>query len=128
MTSFHLNSNHSFRLKSGWAFELEGFYQSKRIFGTFLLDPNWAIGGGISKQFFHKRLNIRVQINDIFHTEKTHSVVKYNNIDSEFHQIYDTQFARFHVTYNFGKQTVEQARRRRGGAEDEQNRVQQGGR
>jgi iron complex outermembrane recepter protein len=126
LTSFLFNSQNSFRLPKGWSVEVGGFYNSQQIFGTFVLEPQFSINGGVGKAFFNRKLHMRIDINDVFHTELSKSVIKYNNIDATFDQIYDTQFARLHLTYNFGKQTVEQARRRRGGAEDEQNRVRQG--
>ena len=126
LTSYQFNSNNSFRLPKGWSLELSGFYNSQIIYGTFLLEPQYSFSGGVGKSFFHDRVILKVDVNDIFHTEKTNAVIKYNNIDATFDQINDTQFVRFHVTYNFGKQTVQQAKRRRGGAEDEQNRVRTG--
>ena len=62
-------------------------------------------------------------MNDLFHTEQTAVKIRSNNINAEFKEINDMQFVRFHINYNFGKQTVEQTRRRRTGAEDEQNKV-----
>lgn len=126
LTTFLFNTSNSFKLPKGWSLEIGAYYNSRIIFGTFVLDPQYSVNGGFGKSFFHDRLRLRVEMSDLFHTETTSSVIKYNNIDATFDQIYDSQYARIHLTYNFGKQTVEQARRRRGGAEDELNRVQQG--
>ncbi len=126
LTTFLFNSSNSFKLPHGWSMEVGGYYNSRLIFGTFVIDPQFSVNAGFGKSFFHNRLNMRIEASDIFHTETTSSVIKYNNIDATFDQINDTQYARLHLTYNFGKQTVEQARRRRGGAEDELNRVRQG--
>ncbi len=126
LTSFAVNTQNSFQLTHGWTFEMGAYYNSKQIFGTFLIDPQWSVNAGIGKSFLHDRLRMRIDINDIFWTDKTNSVINYNNVDATFNQTYDSRFARLHLTYNFGKQTVEQARRRRSGAEDELNRVRQG--
>jgi iron complex outermembrane receptor protein len=126
LTSYLFNTSNSFKLHGGWSVEVGAYYNSQLIFGTFLIDPQYSVNGGVAKSFFNNRLNMKIDISDIFHTEITNSVIKYNNIDATFHQVYDSRYARLHLTYNFGKQTVEQARRRRSGAEDELNRVKQG--
>jgi hypothetical protein len=126
LTSYTFNTYNSFKLKGGWSFELSAFYNSKTIYATFLVDPQFSVAGGMGKTFLNNRLNLRIILNDIFKTEHTKSKVKYNNIDFDFHQKLDTRFIRFHLSWSFGKKGVEQARRRRGGAEDEQNRVKTG--
>jgi iron complex outermembrane recepter protein len=126
LTSYTINTQNSFQLPNGWAIEMGAYYNSKQIYGTFLINPQWSLNAGIGKSFMHNRLRMHFDLNDIFWTEKTKSEIKYNNVDAKFNQTYDSRFLRLHLTYNFGKQTVEQARRRRGGAEDELNRVRQG--
>ena len=126
LTTFMFNSNNSFKMPKGWSFELSGYYNSRMIWAAFLVEPQFSFSAGVGKSFMHDKLQLKVDINDIFHTEKTVASIKYNNIDADFSQVNDTQFIRLHLSYNFGKQTVEQAKRRRSGSEDEQNRVKTG--
>lgn len=121
LTSYFANSENSFQLKNGWSFEVSGFYQSKMVWGTWLVDPQWSVGGGISKMLMSDRLHLRVNINDIFHTQKESSSIQYQNIDAHFSQVYDTQFVRFHVSYNFGKRGIKIKNHGRG--PEEENRV-----
>ncbi|HKR03650.1 MAG TPA: TonB-dependent receptor [Bacteroidia bacterium] len=126
LTTYMVNTDNSFQLPGNYAFELSAYYNSKMVWATFLIDPQYSVSAGFSKKFFDKRLNLKVDINDIFKTEKTIAKVNYGNINFDFQQLEDSQFVRFHLTYNFGKRTVEQARRRHTGAEDELNRVKTG--
>ncbi|MEO8146569.1 MAG: TonB-dependent receptor [Bacteroidia bacterium] len=126
LTSYMLNTDNSFMLPHGWSVEVSAYYNSKMVWATFLIDPQYSVACGFAKSFMQQRLKLRVNINDIFKTEKTHAAVKYNNVDFDFYQQQDTQFVRFNLTYSFGKRTVEQARRRHLGAEEEQNRVNTG--
>jgi Outer membrane protein beta-barrel family len=126
LTSYMANTYNSFKLPKGWTVELSAFYNSKMVWATFLIDPQYSVSAGIAKSFFNDRMSMRVNINDIFKTEETTAKVKYDKIDFNFHQLQDTQFVRFHLTYNFGKRTVEQARRRNSGAQDEKDRVRTG--
>ena len=126
LTTFMFNSNNSFKLGNNWSFELGGYYNSRMVWDAFIIEPQYSFSAGIGKSFLHDKLNIKINMNDLFHTELTAAAIRYNNINADFKQINDTQFVRFHINYSFGKQTVEQARRRRTGAEDEQNRVKTG--
>ena len=65
-------------------------------------------------------------LNDIFKTENTSAHVNYNNVNFDFHQQEDSQFVRFHLTWNFGKKTVAESRNRRMSSEEEENRVKGG--
>lgn len=124
LTSYFLNSVNSFQGKKGWSFEISGYYQSQMVWGTWLVDPQWSVGGGISKMLMNERLQLRANINDIFHTQKEKSKIKYQNIDAAFSQVYDTQFVRFHVSYNFGKRGIKTKNHSRG--PEEQNRINSG--
>jgi outer membrane beta-barrel protein/carboxypeptidase family protein len=126
LTTYMVNTDNSFQLPGEWTFELSAYYNSKMVWATFLIDPQYSFSAGISRKFFDKRLHLKVDINDIFKTEKTIAKVNYGSINFDFKQLEDSQFVRFHLTYNFGKRTVEQARRRHTGAEEEQRRVKTG--
>jgi iron complex outermembrane recepter protein len=123
ITTFSFHSHNSFTLTKGWRAELSGYYRTKALYGTTLSNPNGSVSIGVSKRFLKDRFMLRVQVNDIFHTDITTSVINYQNINVDFKRIYDSQFIRLHLSYSFGKNTVARARHRSTGAEDEQNRI-----
>ena len=103
ITAYSLNSYNSFKLPKGWAMELSGYYNSEMIWGT------WLVSTGIfecrfRKSLFKDRMTLRVNVNDIFHTDVITSEIKYMNVDASFYRIYDSQFVRFHLSYNFGNE------------------------
>lgn len=123
LTTFSFNSYNTFVLPAGWSFELSGYYNTAALYGTTISNPIGCVSAGIGKRFGKDRFQIRANINDIFHTEVTTSVIQYQNIDVDFKRVYDSQFIRLHLSYNFGKKTVARARQRSTGAEAEQNRI-----
>ncbi|MEO8087438.1 MAG: outer membrane beta-barrel family protein [Bacteroidota bacterium] len=123
LTTFAFNTYNTFVFSKGWSFELSGFYNSAALYGTTVSNPVGSVSAGISKRFWKERFQLRVNINDIFHTDVTTSVIKYQNIDVNFRRVYDSQFIRLHLSYNFGKKTVARARQRAIGSQDEQNRI-----
>jgi hypothetical protein len=123
ITTFSFHSHNSFTLTKGWRAELSGYYNTKALYGTTLSNPIGSVSAGVSKRFSKDRFTIRAQINDIFHTDITTSVINYQNINVDFKRVYDSQFVRLHLSYNFGKNTVARARQRSSGAQEEQNRI-----
>lgn len=125
LTSYTFNTNNNIALPGDWALEVTAWYNSSMVWGTWKVKPMWSIGGGISKMFLKKTLQLRINYNDIFRKEITRADVRYENVDLNFKRIFDSRFVRFHVTYNFGN-TAMKNRQHRTGSEDEQRRIQQG--
>src|SRR4030095_13719016 len=103
METFSINTYNTFALPKGWTAELSGFYRTAALYGTAVSDPLGSVSAGFSKRFLHDKLQLRINVNDIFHTDITTSVIQYQNIDVDFRRIYDSQFVRFHVSYSFEK-------------------------
>jgi iron complex outermembrane recepter protein len=123
LTTFTFHSYNTFALSKGWSFELSGYYNTAALYGTTVSNPVGSVSAGISKRFWKERFRLRANINDIFHTEVTTSVIKYQNINVDFRREYDSQFIRLHLSYNFGKKSVARARQRTTASQDEQNRI-----
>jgi hypothetical protein len=123
ITTFSFNTYNSFTLWKGWSAELSAYYNSESLYGTMLADPVGSVSMGISRSFMKDRFILRAQVNDIFHTDITTSVIDYQNINVNFKRVYDSQFIRLHLSYKFGKLTVARARQRNTGSQEEQNRI-----
>ena len=126
LSSYSFNSYNSISLPKGWSFELNGYYNSKMIWGTLLVDPVFSMSAGFRKTMMDEKISVRINVNDIFHTESFNSVIRYQNVDADFNRVYDSQFVRVHVSYNFGKKTVAKARQRASGSQEEENRINTG--
>ncbi|MBP6335559.1 MAG: TonB-dependent receptor [Bacteroidia bacterium] len=126
LTSYTFNTYNSISLPKSWSMEFNAYYNSRMVSGTVLIDPFYSISAGFRKNFMDDKFSLRVNVNDIFHTESFNSVMNYQNVDAEFHRIYDTQFVRFHVSYNFGKKSIPRAKNRATGLQEEENRINTG--
>jgi hypothetical protein len=122
ITTFTFNTYNTFTFPHGWRVELNGWYRTTALYGTTLSDPLGSVSVGLSKRFKEKFV-LRVNANDIFHTDITTSIIQYQNINVDFKRVYDSQFVRIFLSYNFGNRSVARARQRSTGAEDEQNRI-----
>jgi len=127
-TAFMGNMNNTFTLgKKGWTAELSGWYRSKTTEGLLVANPMWAVNSAISKQILKKKGTVKLGIRDIFWTQAFSGYARYADVDVNVSSKRDSRQFNLTFTYRFGKTNIAPARRKTGGATDEQNRVSTGG-
>ncbi len=109
--------------KGGWSAELNGNYQSRMVWGLFAIRELAQVSIGLQKMSRDKRTTFRLNMTDLFLTNHIAVVVDYQNMDFFTDRTWDSRVATFSLTHRFGKQTVQQARRRASGVEDEKRRA-----
>jgi len=125
--TFETNMNNQITLKKGWNAELSGWYMTRSVDGQILLRPMGALSAGVSKQVLKGKGTVKVNVRDIFYTQIAQGDIYFKNTEAKFRNTRDTRVANITFTYRFGKpikNTIEQ--RKKGGASDEQNRVNVG--
>ncbi|TDH28913.1 TonB-dependent receptor [Segetibacter sp. 3557_3] len=126
-STFVANVTNSFTLPKGWAVEVSGFYRSRAAEGLLVAGPMWAVNSGISKQAFKKKGSFRLGVRDIFFTQRFNGYARYSDVDVRIASSRDSRQASLSFTYRFGKNNISPARKKAGGAGEEQNRVNSGG-
>ncbi|MCW3119675.1 MAG: TonB-denpendent receptor [Chitinophagaceae bacterium] len=126
-TSFTGNLTNSFTLGKGWNAEVSGWFRSRGVDGLLVINNMGAVNSGISKQVLKKKGTLKLNVSDIFYTQKFSGYAKYSDVDVRIAGKRDSRQANLTFTYRFGKTTIAPERRRNGGAGDEQNRVKSGG-
>jgi iron complex outermembrane recepter protein len=126
-TSFLGNITNSFVLGKGWNAEVSGWYRSKSTEGVLVANPMGALNGAITKQLFDKKATLKIGVRDILWTQRFSGYVKYSDIDVTINNRRDSRQFNMSFTYRFGKKNIAPARRKTGGADDEQSRVKSGG-
>ena len=119
------NITNSFTLKKGWGAEISGFYRTKAIEGTMVAQPMGAVNMGISKQVMKNKGTVRLNVRDVFWTQKFRGYSKYQNVDVTIANTRDSRVVNLGFTYRFGKQQ-KAPQRKKGSAGDEENRVKAG--
>ncbi len=117
------NTTQNFAINSTIAAELSGRYESPTVYGVNRIRETYAVNAGISQQLFNKRGSIKLNINDIFNTDRDRYTAMYQNIDLTGRDKKETRVFRIGFSYRFGKTTVKSARKRDTGSDDEQRRV-----
>lgn len=121
--SYRLYLSNAFTLPSGWQAELSGFYQSKMAINNFKINPIYQIDLGLSKSLFDGRGKLAVNVSDIFYTQVFSGLVQQNDLSLSIESFNDTRRGNLAFSYNFGNQSVKQARRRSTATDEEENRV-----
>ncbi len=123
----NLNIQNRITLPKDWSAEVSGFYVSSAVQGVIVGNSLWALNAGISKQLMDKRLSLRLNVQDIFWSQRFTGKFNFQNVDVNVAGLNDSRQVRLTASYRFGNQKVQQARRRSGGADDEKNRINKNG-
>ena len=121
-TGFSSNLNNQFTFKKGWSAELSGFYRSTMKRGQFEIGSMKQISTGISKQILKKKGSLKLNVADIFNSDKQKGLVNIQNTVAAFTQTRDSRNVGITLNYRFGKPLKIQ-QRKSGGAGDEQSRI-----
>ncbi|WP_426477057.1 outer membrane beta-barrel protein [Chryseobacterium sp. CBSDS_008] len=103
-TSFTLDKN------SDWKMEMGHRYYSPGIQGTFRISSLWSAYFVMNRKFFNKKLDASLVFSDIFRTTGQKVSTKYANQDNYFLDYTDTQGVSFLLKFNFGNQSVKNAK------------------
>ena len=127
-TTFTSNITNSFTIgKNGWNAELSAWYRTKGADGLLVINDMGAMNAAVSKTILKKQGSLKLGIRDVLYTQQFSGYAKYSNVDVNLSGRRDSRQVNLSFNYRFGKKNIAPERRKRGGASDEQNRVNTGG-
>jgi hypothetical protein len=119
-----LNGSQQFKISKTLSAEISGFFRTAGVEGVIKAKSMGMVSAGFSQQVFKSKGTIRLNIRDIFYTQKFRGETKYGNVDAKFQERGDNRAVNLGFTYRFSKGKINGApKRKTGGANDEQNRV-----
>jgi iron complex outermembrane receptor protein len=125
--TIYFNINNQFNFKKGWGAEVSGWYLSKSVEGQILLEAMGQMAAGVSKTVLKGQGSVKLNVRDILYTQVPHGDINFKNTEARFRNTRDTRVANITFTYRFGKPIKSNNnQRKKGGASDEQNRVNMG--
>jgi iron complex outermembrane recepter protein len=125
-TSMMANISNQFTLPKGWGAELSAFYRTQGVEGVLVAKPMGAMNIGFTKQILKNKGMVRLVVRDLLYTQIFNGYSRYQNVDVTIRQNRDSRVVNLSFTYRFSKGKTA-AQRKRGGANEEQNRVNLGG-
>ena len=124
-TSYMLNLTNTFTFKKGWSGELSGWYRGKAIEQLSVASEMYFMTFGVQKNLIKGKGTFRFNFRDPFHWQRYAAYTKYSNIDVRVNNRWANRNINVSFAYRFGKSTVQQARRRSTGTNEEESRAGQ---
>lgn len=122
--SLSYNATNTFTLPKGFKAEVSGSYHSPLIWGLFEIKSQYQINFGIQKNILKDNATIKLNVNDIFRTNKSVVNILYGNIDASVNNRWESRRLNLSFTWRFKKGAAVKARAHEGSAaDDEQSRV-----
>ena len=106
--SFNASINQQFNFNKSKSFtgEINFYYDSPSVQGTFTISQSSSLELGCVKKFYNEKFQIALLISDIYRGEKQKVSTRYANQNNYFLDYRDTQSFRINLKYNFGNQNL----------------------
>jgi outer membrane receptor protein involved in Fe transport len=125
--ALNVNTTQTITINSSTNVEWSGWYQTRQVWGTLLIDPQYSIDLGLSKSFMNKQMSIKLAANDIFKFQKSRITSTLPSQNYVINERWESQVFRITCTYRFGSSEIKAARQRSGSSDTERRRVKSGG-
>ncbi|HTH83466.1 MAG TPA: outer membrane beta-barrel family protein [Mucilaginibacter sp.] len=119
----NLSTTQDFKLGRTTIFEIASKYESPTFYGIGQLKSNYHVDGGISQQMFHRNGTLRLNVTDIFNTQRDKSTINYQNLNMSVYDKLETRIVRLGFTYRFGNVFLKGNIKHTAVNEDEQKRA-----
>ncbi|UYQ94270.1 TonB-dependent receptor family protein [Chitinophaga horti] len=122
---FFGQTQHTFKITKGMSAEASYYYSSPQVTneGLFRMRAMHSGNIGLQQLVLKKQGTLRVNVNDVFNTNRFSGTYEASGQQIRLSNRWDSRQLRVSFTYRFGNMNVKEARKRRTGIEDEQNRV-----
>ncbi|WP_254846435.1 TonB-dependent receptor domain-containing protein [Hymenobacter sp. CRA2] len=123
--SVNLSSTHTVALGEGWSFDLSATYQSPEVYGFITSRANGDVTAGLQKSLWKGLGTLKLNVTDIFYTNRNIATSTYDNYVENFTQRRDSRVGTVSFSYRFGGSQTS-SRSRTDTAEEEKRRVGSG--
>lgn len=123
-TTLTLNGSEQFKIGKTWTAEVSGFFRTAGLEGVIQPRPFGQVSVGFGKVIMKGMGNLRLNVRDVFYTQKFRATSRYGNVDAAFQERSETRVANLSFTYRFSKGKLNSTpQRRRNTNNEEQNRA-----
>ncbi|HTF30003.1 MAG TPA: outer membrane beta-barrel family protein, partial [Flavitalea sp.] len=123
-TVLNFNGSQQFNFAKTWSAEISGFFRTGGIEGVIRSKSLGTVSLGIGKQIMKTKGTIRLNVRDVFYSQRFRGVSRYGDVDAAFQDRGDSRVVNINFSYRFSKGKINGApKRRAGSASEEQNRV-----
>jgi len=120
--SFNGNVSNNFSLPYQLEMELSGQYSSEQIISNIILRPRYTIDLGVQRKILKDMGTLKVAVSDIFNTGSSGAYAKYDNVNIDVLNKYDSRRLQISFNYRFGKEDIKTRGNRSTASSEEQSR------
>lgn len=121
--AYNFNTTNIFTLPKEIKLELSAWFNSPTVYGIFKSKAQGAVNMGIQKSILQKKGNIKINVSDVFASNRFRGVAEYNNVYLKVDNRWQNRTLNIALSYRFGNTKVEAARERQTGTADELRRA-----
>lgn len=96
-------SNHTVQLPEKIKMEVNAGYQSAGVYGLYKISSNWWVDAGLKRSFLNDKLDLGLNVTDIFRTRRIQGAANFNGNINTFNQYFGAQSVRLNLSYRFNK-------------------------
>lgn len=119
-----LYAQNTFKLSKTLRMEISGWYSSPSIWGgTYQTQSLGSLNLALQKKLFDNRFTARLSFNDILFTVPWNGTTQFGDLFIDGRGGSDSRQVAFGLTYDFGRNEIKKARKRKTGLTDENDRI-----
>lgn len=117
-------AQNTFTISKGFKMEVSGWFSSPSIWGgTYETEALGSLNLAFQKKFFGDKVTGRLSFNDILYTVPWRGTTQFGDLFIDGDGGSDSRQVAFSFTYDFGRNEIKKARKRKTGLEDENKRI-----
>ncbi len=120
--SYMINAGNNITLPYKIALELNGRYMSEQLHGNFTIKSSYNIDLGVQKTVLNEKGVIKASLSDIFNTGSGGAYTKYENVDVDVKNKFETRRLNISFSYRFGKNEFKTRANRSTSSSEEESR------
>jgi len=120
--SFNGNISNNLNLPCKLEMELSGYYSSKQLISNIILCPRYTADFGIQRKILKDQGSIKISVSDIFKTGNSKAYARYDNVNMDVLNTWDSRKLRISFNYRFGKDDFKTRSNRSTASSEEQSR------
>lgn len=99
-SSVRISNSTSFSLLKDIKMEISTIYNTSALYGIFMIKNQFQMDLGIQREIFNKKGNLKLAVNDIFHSMYNRAEIRFGNINSNVKNVWENRRISLSFTYN----------------------------
>lgn len=100
---YYAQSTQNIKLPKNVLMEINAGYQGPVAYGLYKISPMWWVDAGVKRSYMKDKVEVALNVTDIFKTRRVIGAANYNGNINEFNQYFGSQSVRLSLRYRFTK-------------------------